>query len=374
MGKLKSTRKERSDRFPLTLHPTGQYCKRIRGRLYYFGSDKKRALEKYLSDAAQLHSGHAPEPGTHNSNLSLKNLCNLYLEHQHTRVQAGEIKPAQVSDQTTILRAFAQFLGPSRPVCEISTLELQRYRSKLIGEARSAARINNHISAFKAMLHWALNNQVIEKGPNLNAIKKLPRVMKHRETFTAEEIEKLVAHATANMRAMIWLGLNCGFGCTDCSELLWEHIDLDAARIRSGRTKTGILRNLPLWPETVNALRALPRRNARVFNTRYGNAYVRFKKSTDETGLVRFVKCDNVTAQFSRLMNKAGVNKGDGVGFYSLRRTAATLAARSGDPFAVQSLLGHADLRMATAYVQDISEQTDQVVNNSRKVVVRDSL
>ena len=40
-----STRKTRSDKFPLTLHPTGQYCKKIRGHIYYFGSDGKQALE-----------------------------------------------------------------------------------------------------------------------------------------------------------------------------------------------------------------------------------------------------------------------------------------------------------------------------------------
>ena len=41
-----STRKTRSDKFPLTLHPTGQYCKKIRGYIYYFGSDRKQALER----------------------------------------------------------------------------------------------------------------------------------------------------------------------------------------------------------------------------------------------------------------------------------------------------------------------------------------
>jgi len=55
-----------------------------------------------------------------------------------------------------------------------------------------------------------------------------------------------------------------------------------------------------------------------------------------------------------------------------LDRTAATLAARSGDPFAVQRLLGHADLQMATRYVQDVSAQTDRVIENSRKYVVRE--
>ena len=57
-----SKRKTRSDKFPLTLHPTGQYCKKINGKLYYFGSDKKRALEKYLNQATRLHE--SQEKGT----------------------------------------------------------------------------------------------------------------------------------------------------------------------------------------------------------------------------------------------------------------------------------------------------------------------
>ncbi len=63
-----------------------------------------------------------------------------------------------------------------------------------------------------------------------------------------------------------------------------------------------------------------------------------------------------------------------GAGFYALRRTAATMAARFGDPFAVQRLLGHVDLTMATRYVQDVSEQTDRVIENSRKFIVPNSL
>jgi len=51
-------------------------------------------------------------------------------------------------------------------------------------------------------------------------------------------------------------------------------------------------------------------------------------------------------------------------------RPAATLAARSGDAFAVQRLLGHVDLQMATRYVQDVSEQTDRVIEKSRKCVI----
>jgi integrase len=41
------------------------------------------------------------------------------------------------------------------------------------------------------------------------------------------------------------------------------------------------------------------------------------------------------------------------------------------DPFAVQRLLGHANLKMATTYVQDVSEQTDRAINNTRKLIIQ---
>ena len=46
------------------------------------------------------------------------------------------------------------------------------------------------------------------------------------------------------------------------------------------------------------------------------------------------------------------------------------IVTRSGDSFAVQRLLGHANLKMASRYVQDVSEQTDRVIENSRKYVI----
>ena len=53
---MKSTKREtRSDKFPLELHPTGQYYKKIKGKVYYFGSDKKRALQNYLDQAPNLY-------------------------------------------------------------------------------------------------------------------------------------------------------------------------------------------------------------------------------------------------------------------------------------------------------------------------------
>ena len=53
---------------------------------------------------------------------------------------------------------------------------------------------------------------------------------------------------------MILLGLNCGFGNSDCATLPRSALDLDGGWVNYHRPKTGIARRVPLWPETVEAL------------------------------------------------------------------------------------------------------------------------
>ena len=189
------------------------------------------------------------------------------------------------------------------------------------------------------------------------------------------QIRKLLQNASTQMKAMIWLGLNCGFGCTDCAELRWDNLDVKNFRVNFPRGKTGIDRNLPLWPETVEALKQVAKLGELVFYTSKGNPWLRTIQSIDKHGNQKYTKNDAISKNFSKLLKKAGIKTEKGVGFYTLRRTAATLTAESGDPFAVQKLLGHSDLKMATTYVQDISEQTDRAINNSRKLIIQgDSL
>jgi integrase len=371
MATLKSKRKTRSDKFPLTLHKTGQFCKNIKGRLYYFGTDKQRALERYLEQAAYLHAGKAPKPGASQDRLSIKVLCNLYLDHQESRAEIGEIQSRHVSDQISLLKDFVRFVGLNRSVSDISTIELQNYRKKLIKARKSPNTINNRITAVKTMYNWALDNGVIENAPRLKAVKKVTPPKQEKPTFTVTDIRGLLQNASTQMKAMIWLGLNCGFGCTDCAELRWKNVDLQNRRVDLPRGKTGIGRNLPLWSETVRALNEAPVSGELVFYTRKGNSWVRAVNSVGKDGKQKYRKTNNVSKEFSKLMKKAKIHMPKGVGFYTLRRTAATLTARSGDPFAVQRLLGHANLKMATTYVQDVSEQTDRAINNARKLIIQ---
>lgn len=372
MTKSDSKRKTRSDKFPLTLHPTGQFCKKIKGRLYYFGTDRQQALQCYLEQASHLHGGHPKLRTSTSGNITVTTLCNLYLQHQESRVEAGELSARHFADQINSLRMFAQFLGKHCMVSQISTLDLQNYKRKLQKNHGSAHRTNLHISNMKAMFNWARNNDVLQDIPNLHAVAKVKLTQIERQTFTREQVTKLLEMAKPQMKAMILLGLNCGFGCTDCAELRWQDLNLKEGRVKLARKKTGVPRNLSLWPETAEALEKIPQVGPLVFYTAKQNPWVRTIKKKDKHGVEKYTIDNCVSKAFAKLMKKAGIKAEKGVGFYTLRRTAATLAAQSGDPFAVQRLLGHADLRMASTYVQDVSEQTDRVVNNVRKLIIQD--
>jgi len=373
MTKSHFKRKTRSDKFPLTLHPTGQYCKKIKGKLYYFGVDKQKAFQRYLEQASTLHTGKTSRSNSCNDNISIKTLCNLYLEYQESKMQHKEISAHHFSDQVNSLRKFTRFLGQHRLINEISALDLQNYKRQLVKSYSSKHRINLNLAIMKAMFHWARKNDVLTNIPNIDAVSKMKITHQEKPVFTSEQIQVLLDNAKPQIQAMIWLGLNCGFGCTDCSELLWKHIDYDNVRIRFPRGKTGINRNFPLWPDTMFALKALPKDNERVFNTHSGNAWVRTIQTIAKDGTAKYTNDNSVSKEFAKLLKNTGLKTEKGVGFYTLRRTAATLAAQSGDPFAVQRLLGHADLKMATTYVQDVSEQTDRVINNSRKLIIQDN-
>jgi integrase len=126
---------------------------------------------------------------------------------------------------------------------------------------------------------------------------------------------------------------------------------------------------LPLWPEAVKSLRKIKRKGSLVFYTSRGNPYIQTNIKIEVGGNEKYTITNLISTQFRRLIFKAGLKVPKGTGFYSLRRTAATLAARSGDLFAVQKLLGHADVKMAARYVQDVSAQTDKAIENSRRYI-----
>jgi len=221
-----SNRKTRSDKFPLTIHPTGQYCKKIRGHIYYFGSDRKQALENYLDQAIFLHGYNNAVQKSVNGNMTLREICDMYLKYQHTKLQTNNLTVRHHNDQIRSLKKLKDFLGENSKIKSISTLNLQNYKRSLQKHYGSVCRLNLHLSIMKAMFHWARKNDILKNIPNIDAISRAKEIHQDKFTFNSKQINQLLSLADAKMYAMIWLGLNCGFGCTDCAYLktVWRQL------------------------------------------------------------------------------------------------------------------------------------------------------
>src|SRR5262245_4080001 len=79
--------------FPLTAHPTGRWCKKIRGKIYYFGTwaDPDGALAKYLEQKDDLHAGRQPKPEA--QAIRVKDVTNAWLISKDELVEASELSP-----------------------------------------------------------------------------------------------------------------------------------------------------------------------------------------------------------------------------------------------------------------------------------------
>jgi integrase len=163
------------------------------------------------------------------------------------------------------------------------------------------------------------------------------------------------------LKAMLLLGINCGFGNADCGTLPLSAVDLDNAIIDYPRPKTGIPRRCPLWPETVAALReALAKRPepkraehaGLVFVTKYGQPWA--KLSSDNT----------LAKETGKLLRSLGITGRKGLGFYTLRHTFRTIADEAKDQPAADYIMGHESPHMSSVCRETISDGRLRAVTN----------
>jgi len=118
--------------FPLTAHGNGQWCKKIRGKVQFFGvwSAPNTALDKYHRSAADLHAGRAVSVNA-TCELTVKELGNEHLAYQMERVAVGQIGARWFEDCRRVVRHFAKCIGTTRDAASLTATDFQRYRNVL---------------------------------------------------------------------------------------------------------------------------------------------------------------------------------------------------------------------------------------------------
>src|SRR5262249_40321932 len=96
------------------------------------------------------------------------------------------------------------------------------------------------------------------KRPNPKAVQaqKEEGEQKHGKMFfEPEEIRAMLKAARQPLLAMLLLGINGALNNSDVAHLPLTALDLEGGWLTFPRKKTGVKRRIPLWPETVQALR-----------------------------------------------------------------------------------------------------------------------
>ena len=103
------TRRSPTPDFPLTPHNNGQFCKKIQGRMYYFGTDWQAALRKYH---AMLEAGRT------RSRRALRGSWNRV-----TSSRSGEISDRHYKDLDRTLASLSETIGPTKPVAGLRSAD-----------------------------------------------------------------------------------------------------------------------------------------------------------------------------------------------------------------------------------------------------------
>ena len=84
--------------YPLYAHGSGQWAKKVRGRLHYFGvwSDPTAALKRWNDTKDDLLEGRPPR--VRDGDLLIRDLLNHFLTAKQDAVEAGELSPRSFRD------------------------------------------------------------------------------------------------------------------------------------------------------------------------------------------------------------------------------------------------------------------------------------
>jgi integrase len=346
--------------FPLFPHAAGVWAKKIRGKLYYFGpwDDPDGALKKYEEQAEDLHAGRTPRPDP--TAVTVKDVCNDFIDAKQDLVDNGELSPRTLVNYKRSCETLLAQAGKGRLMADLGPDDFAKLRKRL-ADANGPHRLRLEMQCVRCVCKFAFDAGLIDRPVRYGAAFKLPsmktlrlhRAKQGPRLFTAEEIRRLIGAASAQVKAMILLGINCGYGNADCGTLPLSAVDLDRGVIDHPRPKTGIPRRCVLWPETATAIKeALAQRpqpkdtaNANlVFVTRWGDCWT---KATDNCA---------ITKETSKLLKALGINGRKRLGFYTLRHTFRTVADEAKDQPAADYIMGHEVPHMSSVYRETISD------------------
>jgi len=131
--------------FPLTIHPSGRWCKKIRQKSCYFGKiaddlDGADALQEFNRQYPYLQRGETPPPrdtqfDTHSDELesvvTIRRFCSDFLNAKRRKMASGELSAHTFAEYRRTTNAIVEFFGKLQRVDELRPADFERFRAAL---------------------------------------------------------------------------------------------------------------------------------------------------------------------------------------------------------------------------------------------------
>lgn len=331
--------------------------------------DYQGALKRY----GELISGQTDSPATSSDGITVRKLCNHWLDHQKGKVDNGELSPVTFDDYLKVAKRLVDVFGPTRTVDSLRSNDFSNLRQRIARQHKSLGVQRKEITSTKSVFKFGVRAELINDpryGVGFDAPRKrnIDKQRKEKErqngtkVFTVEEIRLILHSANPAMRAMTLLGINCAVGPEDIRLMTVDDFDFERGWMDYARRKTSADRRARLWPETVEAIKAylkerpepkLKEHRDLLFITRHGNPYGS-KEYDSETKKLK--QNTPVTQQFGKLLCKLGIKR-SGQNHYTLRHTFRTTARNLvADDWAIDLVMGHHNDSMAAQYTHDVRD------------------
>jgi site-specific recombinase XerD len=222
------------------------------------------------------------------------------------------------------LNMFSKWVKPETLITEITTRDMERFKSNKFSGKISPHTVNHDLRCIKAFFNVLIAWELLEKNP-CRGIKPLRTDDTIRPYLSREELQTVLEHTKGTqLHDIILFAVLTGLRLGEIVNLNWDDILLEKRKIiiRSNgnfRTKSGKMRTIPISSKLLDLLNSRSNKNGLLFGQ---------------------MRTEFVSKQFKKAIRDCGLS--DKLHFHSLRHTFGSYLVESGvSLFHVQQLLGH---------------------------------
>ncbi|MDB5326518.1 MAG: site-specific tyrosine recombinase XerC [Phycisphaerales bacterium] len=354
----------------ITKRADGRVCKKIDGRVRIW-ADEETARRDLLAIIALKENPAAMAAPVPVADATVRDVFNAFVVDRQQVMAAGKMAPRSFYDIKNACEKFitaleawkpltpdpVSLLGRNVPIAMLQPVHFRHVRatwskkwgpwaiSRNVVNARSAFRWGCEVQRLTQTMPWWADEFKIAGKAEKRAERRRREQDRGERRFTVAELKAILGTLEGRVRAWVLLGLNAGMYSRDIALLRWRDI-IRTDRLwilDTVRNKTQAPQKAPLWPETVEALKAYGPGDpdAYVFVTPAGRPYFTEKPVFDAAGRMTTIKAhDPIARGFARATKNLDIKR-TGVNFGAFRHTHVSATSTHPDVNARRIVRGH---------------------------------